>query len=1013
MADLTLFGLLNTGMLGVYTHKLAMNVVAHNVANVDTPGFSRQRPVIQATPPVPMNTLTQPSIPLQFGTGSMVKTIERVRDEFLDVQYRQVNNRYRYWESVMDSLHFIEQLLGEPGESGIRKFFDDIFSGLEDVMSDPTNAAAKRGFVSKVEEFLAVFKDLYNRLRQLREDVDEEIAARAGEINATIHRIADLNAKIRTSSILGVSANDLLDERDLLLDQLSDLVNISYRIQPDGQILLNIGDKAVLNGSSYMEVKVYRERGADGVNTLMVGNSELYISDGKLKALLYMRDEKIPELMKRFDELSVYLADTFNMVHRESFDSSGNTTGIDLFKGINVGTEIDSWRLFRVAGVNRLSGGPVRYVNGLLGLASDPSSYLISLKSTRGSLVFLDEGFTKTEDSSITVETGQNLQDVMSSINDSTKGWYSWLRAGYEDYEPTKYRFYLYSPSSFDGRLVVDTSSGELLSALGLPSKPQDVLTITSTDFESALENLSSARDFYISVHNLDADTESAATISLSGTFDDFVSQLSSLPYFKAIGVDSNGDGSYDLVHLIPFYTDSNGDISTKINGLELHDPDGLFALVNAQNRTLQILDTSSADTLENVFDLYSASYLEVDFGSTPSAFLSTGTLEFTVEDKLDDGGVANVSIDLSTVDDLNDLVTQINNQLTAAGLDTSLVAWTDGSRYIRIIPLEPIDYSWESVAFDVTSDPTGIFNTAKEIRISPSGEASELYSSMGLTYNGSTRERIRKQGFEVRINSTPVHVDPVLDDLNSMAEKINASGTGILADVSPHGKFYLRAGRRSDLDLTNFHFEAPSEVLQRLGLIEDDGNRVWKSTLEKLLDPTWERSQFLAKLKYADLLTISNELGITLNLDVSDAISTVAASLGVDLGIARDTNGDWIVDSVAPRGESNTDAVAEYLNLKSKRYLGDGDESMSEFFGAVVAELGIEGQTAQSMKLNAEAMKKQVDTERERVKGVSLDEEMGNMIKYQHAFNAAARVISAVDEMIGRIIDRLGVVGR
>ena len=98
MADLTLFGLLNTGMLGVYTHKLAMNVVAHNVANVDTPGFSRQRPVIQATPPVPVNTLTQPSIPLQFGTGSMVKTIERVRDEFLDVQYRQVNNRYRYWE---------------------------------------------------------------------------------------------------------------------------------------------------------------------------------------------------------------------------------------------------------------------------------------------------------------------------------------------------------------------------------------------------------------------------------------------------------------------------------------------------------------------------------------------------------------------------------------------------------------------------------------------------------------------------------------------------------------------------------------------------------------------------------------------------------------------------------------------------------------------------------------------------------------------------------------------------
>lgn len=1013
MADLTLFGLLNTGMLGVYTHKLAMNVVAHNVANVDTPGFSRQRPVIQPTPPVPITSLTQPSIPLQFGTGSMVKTIERVRDEFLDVQYRQVNNRFNYWESVMDNLHFIEQLLGEPGESGIRKFFDALFSGLDDVISDPTNAAAKRGFVSKVEEFLSVFKDLYSRLQQLRDDIDQEIATRAEEINTMLKRIADLNSKIRTSSILGVSPNDLLDERDLLLDQLSDLVNISYRVQSDGQILLNIGDKAVLNGSSYMELKVYREPGAYGVNILMVGNSELYLSDGKLKALLYMRDEKIPELMNRFDELSVYLADTFNMVHRESFDSSGNTTGIDLFSGINETTETDNWRLFRIAGNNRLLNGPVRYINGFMGLTNDPSSHIISLKSVRGNLVFLDENFTDTNTSSIAIETGQSLQDILNLINDDSKGWYSWIRAGYEDYDPTKYRFYLYSPTSFRDHLVLDTSSGELLSALGLPSKTQEVLTITSYNFEEALRNLQSSPSFYISIRNLDAGTEDSTTISLSGTFDDFVAQLSSLPFFKAVGVDSDGDGNYDLVHLVPFYRDKNGDISTDINGLEVNDPDGLFSLLKTQSQSLQILDTFSVDTLENVFDLHSASFLEADYGTTPPVFPGTGTLEFTLED-LVNGISANISVDMSLVTDLNDLVTQINSQLAASGLDSSIIAWTDGSRYLRLVTLEPVDYSWKNIAFDVTNDPSGIFNNAQQIRISPSNEAVTLYSNMGLTYNGSTRETVRKQGFELRINSTPVYIDPVLDNLSAMAEKVNNSGTGILADVSPHGKFFLRAGRSSNLDLTNFFFEAPSEVLQLLGFTQDDGDNIWSaSALEKLLDPTWDRTEFLDKLKYADTLTISDKPGITLNLEVSDSIRVTAASLGVDLGIARDTNGDWIIDSISPRGESNTDAVAEYLNLRFKKYLGDGDESMAEFFGAIVAEIGIEGQTAQSMKLNAEAMKKQVDTERERVKGVSLDEEMGNMIKYQHAFNAAARVISAVDEMIGRIIDRLGVVGR
>ena len=74
---------------------------------------------------------------------------------------------------------------------------------------------------------------------------------------------------------------------------------------------------------------------------------------------------------------------------------------------------------------------------------------------------------------------------------------------------------------------------------------------------------------------------------------------------------------------------------------------------------------------------------------------------------------------------------------------------------------------------------------------------------------------------------------------------------------------------------------------------------------------------------------------------------------------------------------------------------------------------MGVEGELANKMKVNNEVLRKEIDNARERVKGVSLDEEMANMIKYQHAFNAAARVISAVDEMIGRVIDRLGVVGR
>ncbi|HAA82102.1 MAG: Flagellar hook-associated protein FlgK, partial [Thermotoga sp. 47_83] len=137
MPDMSMFGILNTALTGIHAHKLAMNVVGHNIANASTPGYSRQRPVIEANPPIPLTTLTQPSFPLQMGTGAKVKTIVRLRDAFLDVQYRQVNNRYNYWDTVLSNLHFIEQLLAEPGEDGIRSLVDNFWNAFKEVMSDP------------------------------------------------------------------------------------------------------------------------------------------------------------------------------------------------------------------------------------------------------------------------------------------------------------------------------------------------------------------------------------------------------------------------------------------------------------------------------------------------------------------------------------------------------------------------------------------------------------------------------------------------------------------------------------------------------------------------------------------------------------------------------------------------------------------------------------------------------------------------------------------------------------
>jgi flagellar hook-associated protein 1 FlgK len=247
--------------------------------------------------------------------------------------------------------------------------------------------------------------------------------------------------------------------------------------------------------------------------------------------------------------------------------------------------------------------------------------------------------------------------------------------------------------------------------------------------------------------------------------------------------------------------------------------------------------------------------------------------------------------------------------------------------------------------------------------------------------------------------------------------QKINDAETGVIADLTPHNSLVFRAGRDYNFDMRNMNIEGPREFWEKVGFISDDGVRDWSANYT-LIDRTWDYNDFKSYVDLAKRLEIDkNEadygLGISYQFSVSSTLSYKPEVLAVDSGKAIDSNGDWIVERIEPIGPSNVDIIQHIANSKFQSILSNGTESFSIFLGSVVAELGVEGETAIKMKSNNELLKFQVDNERERIKGVSLDEEMSNLIKYQQAFNASARVITAVDEMIQRVIDRLGIVGR
>ena len=218
------------------------------------------------------------------------------------------------------------------------------------------------------------------------------------------------------------------------------------------------------------------------------------------------------------------------------------------------------------------------------------------------------------------------------------------------------------------------------------------------------------------------------------------------------------------------------------------------------------------------------------------------------------------------------------------------------------------------------------------------------------------------------------------------------------------------------------YALDAPTIFWEKMGYLGIDGTfgGAWKNETDVvnnyLNSNALLHNQVSSNNLNIDARQANGLYDFTKRLELSSQIESNPLLLAVDYGRWTDLDGDWVADMHTPRGGSNVSSTSIISRLSEARYdlmINDGNTSFVDFFGTFVSEMGIEAQTAMRMTSNNQMMMTQIDNERERVKGVSLDEEMSNMIKYQQAFNAAARVVTAVDEMIQRIIDGLGIVGR
>lgn len=303
-----------------------LNVTAHNIANANTPGFSRQKANL-----VPISNDIGGGQALSgqvnIGAGVMTTSVSRSRFALFDEIYRKENQDLNYNTKTEQFLHQVELLFDEPSDRGFSSIMSNFFNSWLDIANSPQNTAARQSLYGIANEMADRMKRIYNALIIMREDVDNEITGIPSVINEINAEIADLNSSIRAAESRGNTANDLRDKRDLLIDQLSEFANVTSMEQKDSSVTILVGSKVVVERDVYIhldtESTLSDKRGLKKTVIVSEEGTEYTPKKGKLGALINFRDNILIDLIDNLDTLAEAIVETINFDHRIGYGLDG------------------------------------------------------------------------------------------------------------------------------------------------------------------------------------------------------------------------------------------------------------------------------------------------------------------------------------------------------------------------------------------------------------------------------------------------------------------------------------------------------------------------------------------------------------------------------------------------------------------------------------------------------------------------------------------------------------------
>ena len=257
---MSVFGSLYIGVSGLQTSQNALNTTAHNMSNIDTVGYTRQQ-VQQGTRIYKTLSTSATAISYQqTGLGVNYTQVKQIRDDFLDKAYRRESGRSAFYEVSTSAFDEVYNLFQELEGEAFADSISNLWKSVEDLARDPGNAVGQGVFVKRCSEFVTRSQAVYKGLKEYQDNLNLQVKKQVDTINAYGKRIAELNAEIqKIEGGMVEKANDLRDERNLLIDELSSIANIECRTNADGNIIIKFEGKDFVKSDSANEICLYTD----------------------------------------------------------------------------------------------------------------------------------------------------------------------------------------------------------------------------------------------------------------------------------------------------------------------------------------------------------------------------------------------------------------------------------------------------------------------------------------------------------------------------------------------------------------------------------------------------------------------------------------------------------------------------------------------------------------------------------------------------------------------------------